>query len=312
MLVLAPNGQLLDRGVRQLPELLGPSDCLVVNDTRVRAARLRGRSGEHAVELLLVQSQGPGLYGALGRPGRRLRPGMSVAGDRWRAKVKSGWAAHPGGLVVEVETDSGTDLNSLGEMPLPPYLKEPLGDPERYQTVYSAGPPRSAAAPTAGLHLTHELLAELRRQGVSICTVRLEVGLATFSPIRSATIEGHQMHRERFEISAEAAAQIEASRRRSGRVVAVGTTVVRCLESCPDGRGGVVSGSGETGLYLLPGSTFQVVDGLLTNFHQPKSSLMVLVTAFFGEERVRGAYREAVGRGYRFLSFGDCMFGWAK
>jgi S-adenosylmethionine:tRNA ribosyltransferase-isomerase len=312
MLVLGVGGQLQDSGVGMLSEQLRPSDCLVVNDTRVRAARLRGRSGDHEVELLLIQSQGEGVFLALGRPGRRLRPGMTAVGDGWRATVKSGWDAHPGGLVVGVETDPGTDLDSLGEIPLPPYVRVPLRDPERYQTVYSAGPPRSAAAPTAGLHLTHPLLRQLGEKGVAICAVRLEVGLATFAPIRAATIEAHQMHSERFEISAAAAEMIAETRRRGGRVVAVGTTVVRCLESRSDGSGGVVGGSGETELYLLPGSRFQVVDGLLTNFHQPRSSLMVLVSAFFGEARVRRAYQHALRRGYRFLSFGDCMFGWAE
>jgi S-adenosylmethionine:tRNA ribosyltransferase-isomerase len=211
---------------------------------------------------------------------------------------------------VRVELDAGADLDQIGEMPLPPYLKERLEDRERYQTVYARGPAVSAAAPTAGLHLTEGLIEETKAAGVAVCRVQLEVGLATFSPIRAATIEAHRMHSERYQISDEAADQIRSARSRGGRVVAVGTTVVRCLESSPDGQGGVVAGAAETELYLRPSSRFLVVDGLLTNFHQPRSSLLVLVSAFYGTQRVRAAYREALDRGYRFLSFGDCMFGW--
>jgi len=311
MLVLGPDGALQDQRVSDLPAWLSPGDCLVVNDTRVRAARLRGRVDGHDAELLLVSEHGPRQHLALVRPARRLPPGTTLAGPGWRAAMLASWPAHPGGRLVEVEVDSGLDLNALGEIPLPPYIKEPLADPERYQTVYSAGPPRSAAAPTAGLHLTAALLAELAGHGVGVCRVRLEVGLATFSPIREPLIEAHQMHRERFQIGPEAAAQISSARAAGARVVAVGTTVVRCLEAGADGRGGVVAGAGETELYLRPGSEFRVVDGLLTNFHQPRSSLLVLVSAFFGPARVRAAYAEALRRGYRFLSFGDCMFGWA-
>ncbi len=311
MLVLGDGGDPVDDRVRGLPALLRPGDCVVVNDTRVRAARLRGRAGGRAAEILLVSELGPGRHLALVRPARRLQLGDTVTGPGWRAQLVAPWPTHPGGRVVVVEAEPGIDLNAVGELPLPPYIRQPLADPERYQTVYSAGPPLSAAAPTAGLHLTRALLAELDSREIGICSVRLEVGLATFSPIREVSIEAHQMHRERFRIGPEAAAQIVRARARGGRVVAVGTTVVRCLESCPDGRGGVLAQAGETELYLRPGSRFQVVDGLLTNFHQPRSSLLVLVSAFFGGARVRAAYAHALARGYRFLSFGDCMFGWA-
>lgn len=311
MLVLGAGGDLADDRVRGLPALLRPGDCVVLNDTRVRAARLRGRADGRAAEILLVSELSPGRHLALVRPARRLQPGATVTGPGWRAHLTAPWSAHPGGRVVLVEAEPGIDLNAVGELPLPPYIRQPLADPERYQTVYSAGPPLSAAAPTAGLHLTQALLAELSRRGVGICSVRLEVGLATFSPIREASIEAHQMHWERFRIGPDAASQIMGARARGGRVVAVGTTVVRCLESCPDGRGGVLAQAGQTELYLRPGSSFQVVDGLLTNFHQPRSSLLVLVSAFFGGPRVRAAYAHALAQSYRFLSFGDCMFGWA-
>lgn len=311
MLVLGEGGALADDWVSGLPAQLRAGDCLVLNDTRVRAARLRGRSGDRAAEILLVSELDPGRHLSLVRPARRLKLGDTVSGLGWRAHLVALWSAHPGGRVVDVEVEPGIDLNAVGELPLPPYIRQPLADPERYQTVYSAGAPLSAAAPTAGLHLTQALLSELVTRGVRICSVRLEVGLATFSPIREASIEAHQMHRERFQISPDAASQIMQTRARGGRVVAVGTTVVRCLESSPDGRGGVLAQSGETGLYLRPGSSFQVVDGLLTNFHQPRSSLLVLVAAFFGGPRVRAAYAHALAQSYRFLSFGDCMFGWA-
>lgn len=310
MLVLQRRGHSRDSEVSRLPEFLRAEDCLVLNDTRVRAARLRGEVEGRAGEVLLLRDLGEGRYTALVRPARALAPGSSLEGQGWRALVEARWQDHPGGRRVALEVQPGLDLEAAGEVPLPPYIKHPLDQPQRYQTVYASGPAVSAAAPTAGLHLTLELLRQLEAIGVRLVRVQLEVGLATFSPIRTRTIEAHPMHSERITISATAADQLRAARSRGGRVVAVGTTAVRCLESRPDGRGGVVPGAEETSLYLLPGSRFQVVDGLLTNFHQPRSSLLVLVSGFYGGARVRRAYRDALARGYRFLSFGDCMFGW--
>lgn len=310
MLVLEPGGGVRDSLVTDLPRLLRTGDCLVVNDTRVRAARLRGTVGERSGEVLLLRELAAGRYLALARPARALSPGAALEGRGWRAVVESVWAGHPAGREVRLDVDAGVNLAEIGEVPLPPYLKQQRGDPERYQTVYSKGPAVSAAAPTAGLHLTEELLLELEASGVVVSRVQLEVGLATFTPIRTPTIEAHPMHSERYRISSLAAAQVRASRSAGGRIIAVGTTAVRCLESSPDGEGGVLAGAGETDLYLRPGSRFQVVDGLLTNFHQPRSSLLVLVSAYYGRDRVRAAYRAALQRGYRFLSFGDCMFGW--
>jgi S-adenosylmethionine:tRNA ribosyltransferase-isomerase len=312
MLVLASAGRTRDAMVRDLPSLLLPGDCLVLNDTRVRAARLRGRVGGRSGEILLLRELGPRRYLALARPGRALVPGVALDGDGWRVVVEAGWPGHVSGREVRLETDSEVDLTAIGEVPLPPYLKQKIKDPERYQTVYARGPAVSAAAPTAGLHLTEPLLRTVEKLGVEVSRIQLEVGLATFTPIRSATIEAHSMQSERYRVSDQAAAQIGRARSAGGRVVAVGTTAVRCLESSPDGQGGVVAGAGETELYVRPGYRFQVVDGLLTNFHQPRSSLMVLVSAFYGQEAIRGAYRDALGRGYRFLSFGDCMFGWRR
>ncbi|MGH7612205.1 MAG: tRNA preQ1(34) S-adenosylmethionine ribosyltransferase-isomerase QueA [Candidatus Dormibacteria bacterium] len=310
MLVLGEQAPPRERSVSDLPEVLAAGDCLVVNDTRVRRSRLRGRLGEGSAEVLLLGQDAPGRQLALVRPARRLQPGTTVTGEGWRAKVLALWPGHPGGRVVALEAEPGVDLELVGEPPLPPYIHRALPDPERYQTVYAQGRPVSAAAPTAGLHVTQSLLTDLARVGVGLARVQLEVGLATFAPIRAQTVEAHRMHEERISISTAAAAAIRLCRERGGRVVAVGTTVVRCLESLPDGQGGVRAGSCETGLYLRPGCGFSVVDGLLTNFHQPRSSLLVLVCAFFGRDRALGAYREALERGYRFLSFGDCMFGW--
>jgi S-adenosylmethionine:tRNA ribosyltransferase-isomerase len=310
MLVVGREGGLEDRGVADLPSLLRPGDCLVVNDTRVRAARLRGRVAGRPGELLLLRDLGQGRFSALVRPGKLLRPGAALHGRGWRGAVVNTWPGHAGGRVVALELEPGVELEGVGEVPLPPYLREPLEDPERYQTVYSVGAGVSVAAPTAGLHLTEGLLAKVEVLGASICRVQLEVGIGTFAPIRTSTIEGHRMHSERYCISEAAVAQLRATRAGGGRVVAVGTTAVRCLESSPDGEGAVCAGGGDTDLYLRPGCRFQVVDGLLTNFHQPRSSLLVMVSAFFGTETVRTAYHQALAWGYRFLSFGDCMFGW--
>lgn len=310
MLVLEQGGGCRDSRVTELPALLRPGDCLVVNDTRVRAARLTGLVGERPAEVLLLREMGNFRYVALTRPAKSLLPGAVIRGIGWRVAVEALWGGHPAGREVRLETDPGVELSEIGEVPLPPYLKQKLEDPERYQTVYAVGPPVSAAAPTAGLHVTEALLQEVEDAGVLISRIQLEVGLATFTPIRTETIEEHPMHAERYRISAEAAARLNGARAAGGRVVALGTTAVRCLESSPDGDGGVVPGAGETELYLRPGCRFQVVDGLLTNFHQPRSSLLVLVSAFYGLDRIRDAYQGALERGYRFLSLGDCMFGW--
>ncbi|HVB13829.1 MAG TPA: tRNA preQ1(34) S-adenosylmethionine ribosyltransferase-isomerase QueA [Candidatus Dormibacteraeota bacterium] len=312
MLVLEPEGTSRDSRVTELPRLLRPGDCLVVNDTRVRAARLRGWVGERSGEILLLRELAAGRYLALARPARALPPGAAMAGEGWRVLVESVWPGHPAGREVFLQAEPGVELAEIGEVPLPPYLKQRLRDPGRYQTVYATGPAVSAAAPTAGLHLTETLLQEVEQAGVLVSRVQLEVGLATFTPIRTKTIEAHPMHAERYRIGALAAAQVQSTRSAGGRVVAVGTTAVRCLESSPDGSGGVLAGSGETELYLRPGSHFRVVDGLLTNFHQPRSSLLVLVSAFYGRDRVLAEYSGALQRGYRFLSFGDCMFGWRR
>lgn len=309
------DAPLEDRGFRDLPELLHPDDLLVLNDTRVRAARLRTRSENGGtIEVLVVQALGDGRYACLVRPGRRLRPGRTVQfGDGLSATIEGDSPGHPGARLVRFHcSEGGVDdtIERLGTVPLPPYIHEPLQDSRRYQTVYAQSPPQSAAAPTAGLHFTPRVLHALRDKGIRTTTVRLEVGLGTFAPIRSDRVDAHAMHEERFELPAQAADDIARTRAGGGRVVAVGTTAVRTLESCAAGGGLVAPQQGATRLFLKPGSPFQVVDAMLTNFHAPRSSLVVLVAAFIGTDRWRAAYGHALRGGYRFLSFGDCMLCW--
>ncbi len=289
----------------------------MVNDTRVRAARLRTRT-EHGgtVELLVLHHLGERRYACLVRPGRRLREGRRIDFDGGLAATVEGEAAgHPGARVVRFDgADGEVDqaIERLGTVPLPPYIHQALADPQRYQTVFAAGAPESAAAPTAGLHFTPRILAALAERGVGTATVRLEVGLATFAPIRTERIDEHEMHEESYELPEATATAIAQTRRRGGRVIAVGTTAVRTLETCAtaDGTGTVTPARGSTRLFLRPGTPFRVTDGLLTNFHAPRSSLLVLLAAFVGVDRWRTAYAHALAGEYRFLSFGDCMLCW--
>jgi S-adenosylmethionine:tRNA ribosyltransferase-isomerase len=297
------------RRVGDLPALLRPGDLLVVNDTRVVPARLFGRSaGGGKIELLLVERQGPREWDALVRPGRRARPGTVVDFD--------------GGLTAEVlaKGDDGRHrirfseeveghLDRIGHIPLPPYIKRPDQETDRaaYQTVY-ARHPGAIAAPTAGLHFSEPLLAALRAAGVETAAVTLHVGIGTFKPVTAELVHEHRMDREPYTVPEETAAALQAVRERGGRVVAVGTTVVRTLEAAALAGGGVVqAGAGSTDLFIVPGFRFQVVDVLLTNFHLPRSTLLLLVSAFAGRDRVLAAYQEAIAEGYRFYSYGDAM-----
>ena len=313
LLVLAAEGDDRHRRIAELPELLAPGDLLVVNDSRVMPARLfaRRRPGGGRVELLLVERLAPRLWTALARPGRRLRAGsvLEVPGSE--------------GPVLELEVESAGDdglyrlrgdrpvapvLEGHGHVPLPPYIDRPdtAADRERYQTVFARAP-GSIAAPTAGLHFDDRLLAGLERRGVEICALTLHVGPGTFQPIRGGRIDEHRMAEERFAVTAEAAARVARARERGGRVVAVGTTVVRTLETVAAGGGRIHAATGRTELFIHPGHRFRVVDLLLTNFHLPRSTLLVLVCALGGRRRVLAAYREAVAAGYRFYSYGDAM-----
>jgi S-adenosylmethionine:tRNA ribosyltransferase-isomerase len=316
LLHLGPDGSTADHRFTDLPALLRAGDLLVANDSRVRAARLRGRlDGGAAAEVLLLERLGADRFTALVRPGRRLHEGarLSVAGGL-RVRVQGPAAGHPGARVVTLACDGDVDdaIAQAGEAPLPPYIRAPLADPGRYQTVYAAGPPASAAAPTAGLHFTDRVHRALAEHGIGWATLQLDVGLGTFAPITAADVRGHRMHTERCALPAATVAAVEATRSRGGRVVAVGTTAVRTLESHVGDGGWLAAGETPADLYITPGHRFAVVDGLLTNFHQPRSSLLVLLAAFAGAERWRGAYDHALARGYRFLSFGDCMLCWRR
>jgi S-adenosylmethionine:tRNA ribosyltransferase-isomerase len=299
LLVDQPEGEPLDRHVRDLPDLLRSGDLLVVNDTRVIPARLNlTKATGGRAEVLLAERTGLRTWTALVRPGRRLPPG-TVLEHEGVPVVEVGEALADGERAVTVlgDEDPLALVGHIGAVPLPPYITEPLDDPERYQTVF-ADRPGSAAAPTAGLHLTDDVLERCRRQGVRVATVDLEVGLGTFAPIRADEVEDHVVHTERYVVPHETVAAVEAAE----RVVAVGTTVVRTLESWA----ATGATEGPTDLYVRRGHRFAKVDVLLTNFHVPRSSLLVLVDAFVGD-RWRDLYATALARGYRFLSFGDAM-----
>lgn len=315
LLQLSRDGGISDHVFTELPALLRPGDLLVANDTRVRHARLHGSDAAgRAVELLLLEHLGGDDYTCLARPGKRVFPGSEIRFEGGlTAAVLAGAGTHPGERTVRLRAESGEverAVDGAGAAPLPPYIRGYQGDPGRYQTVYASGAPSSAAAPTAGLHFTAAVLGALRERGIRWTTVRLDVGLGTFAPMRTDSVDDHVMHRERYEVSEAAAAAIERARVSGGRVVAVGTTVVRVLESCA-GAGGVRAGAGTTDLFIRPGFGFRAVDGLLTNFHQPRSTLLVLLAAFIGDAW-RDAYAHALHNGYRFLSFGDCMLCWPQ
>ncbi|PIE54990.1 MAG: tRNA preQ1(34) S-adenosylmethionine ribosyltransferase-isomerase QueA [Dethiosulfovibrio peptidovorans] len=302
------DGTMEHRRFSDLTEYLHPGDLLVRNDTRVMAARLMGTKigGGAKVELLLLSRLSDRTWEALVRPGRRLQPGVPVElEDGTTVTIEANRSeglrevAFPDGLNVDKLMDR------LGVVPLPPYITNTSSPAESYQTVFSRNP-RSAAAPTAGLHFTSELLDKVARMGVEIVDVTLHVGLGTFRPVQEDDIRAHHMHRERCFISSKTAEAVNRARREGRRVVAVGTTSVRTLESMVE-NGEVVSGSRETSLYIYPGFRFQAVDAMITNFHLPHSSLLMLVSAFAGLDMVQNAYREAVRREYRFFSFGDAM-----
>ena len=294
----------------ELPQFLHPGDCLVLNDSRVLPARLIGhRPTGGACEVLLLVNKRDNLWECLVRPGRKLRPGAQVIfGDGQltatiEAELNDGKRAvrfHYQGIFLEI-------LEQLGKMPLPPYIKAELQDQERYQTVYSrvVG---SAAAPTAGLHFTPELLEQIRDMGVKECYVTLHVGLGTFRPVKAEEIQDHEMHSEFCQISRETADIINETKRNGGRVICVGTTSCRTVESFAAEDGTLSERSGWTNIFIYPGYKFKVLDALITNFHLPQSTLIMLVSALAGREHILAAYEEAVRERYRFFSFGDAMF----
>ncbi|MBO1074766.1 tRNA preQ1(34) S-adenosylmethionine ribosyltransferase-isomerase QueA [Roseomonas marmotae] len=301
-----------DRIVRELPSLLRPGDLMVVNDTRVIPARLRARRGKARIEIMLNRAEAGGTWHALVRGAKKLRPGdiLSIEGAPELApRVLE--KQEGGGVLLDFGPDQAllaAALEKAGEIPLPPYIARPDGprpeDREDYQPIF-ARQPGAVAAPTASLHFTPELLAGLEARGVSQVEVTLHVGAGTFLPIRGDNPREHKLHAEWGEVTEEAAAAINAARARGGRIVAIGTTALRLLESAVDDQGVIHPFRGLTDIFLLPGHRFHSADVLLTNFHLPKSSLFMLVSAFSGTARMRDAYAHAVAAGYRFYSYGD-------
>ena len=303
------TGEIEHRHFYELPEYLRPGDCLVLNDTRVLPARLLGcrRSGG-GVELVLLRDLGEGRWECLSRPGRKTKPGteLSFGDGELTATVEA--VAEGGNRIVQFHYEGIflEVLERLGKMPLPPYIKAELQDSERYQTVYSREL-GSAAAPTAGLHFTSELLKQISDMGVKVCYVTLHVGLGTFRPVKEEEIEDHEMHSEFCVIPPETAEIVNETKREGGRVIAVGTTSCRTLESFAEENGELKPGSRWTDIFIYPGYRFKYIDALITNFHLPESTLIMLVSALAGREHILHAYEVAVQEGYRFFSFGDSM-----
>ena len=291
-------------------DYLNKGDCLVINNTRVIPARLigekEGTGGK--VEVLLLKRRANDVWETLVKPGKKLKPGAKITfGDgRLRAEVLE--VVEEGNRLVKFHYEGIFEeiLDSLGEMPLPPYITHKLEDKEMYQTVYAKFD-GSAAAPTAGLHFTKELLNKIEEKGIKIASITLHVGLGTFRPVKVDDVNNHHMHTEWYEVNAEAAEIINETKRNGGRVICVGTTSCRTIESVADENGYMKAKTGETDIFIYPGYKFKVMDGLITNFHLPESTLVMLVSAFAGKENVLSAYETAVKERYRFFSFGDAM-----
>ncbi len=304
------DGSIEHRNFHEITAYLRKGDCLVMNDSRVIPARLLGKREPTggAVEVLLLTDKGDGLWQCLVKPARKLHPGaeLSFGDGALTATVEEDGEDgnrtvrfHYDGIFLEI-------LERLGKMPLPPYIKEELQDAERYQTVYSkvSG---SAAAPTAGLHFTKELLAQLEQKGVTLAYITLHVGLGTFRPVKAEEVTEHHMHSEYCVLPPETAAVLNETRKNGGRIVCVGTTSCRTLESLVDEDGGFAEKAKWTDIFIYPGYRFKAMDALITNFHLPESTLIMLVSAFAGYDSIMNAYREAVKERYRFFSFGDAM-----
>lgn len=310
LMVLPRNGGKIEhKHFYDLPEFLKPGDCLVLNNTRVLPARLYGTREDTGavVEFVLLRQHGNKLWECLAGPGKKAKTGYKFRfSDKLTATVTD--VLEDGNRMIEFacEGDFFAVLDEVGQMPLPPYIKEKLKDKERYQTVYSkdAG---SAAAPTAGLHFTKEMLENIRAMGVNIAYVTLHVGLGTFRPVKVEDVTQHKMHTEHYYIPEEAAKTINETRKNGGRVICVGTTSCRTVESCAKKYGEIRECSGDTDIFIYPGFEFRCMDGLITNFHLPESTLIMLVSAFAGYDNVMNAYNTAVKERYRFFSFGDAM-----
>lgn len=311
LLLNKETGETEHKHFYDLPSYLRPGDCLVLNDSRVLPARLIGKRepGGGAVEIVLLIDRGDNVWECLVRPGRKVKPGVRLSFGDGALKAEVLEVKEGGNRLIRFEYEGIflEILEQLGKMPLPPYIKEELQDAERYQTVYSREV-GSAAAPTAGLHFTKELLNQIQSMGVKVCYVTLHVGLGTFRPVKAEDILEHEMHSEFCMISAETARVINETKKNGGRVICVGTTACRTIESWANEDGTMKECSGWTNIFIYPGYQFKVLDCLVTNFHLPESTLIMLVSALAGREHVLDAYRQAVELKYRFFSFGDAMF----
>ncbi len=304
------TGEISHHIFKEVPSFLKPGDCLVLNNTKVIPARLFGTKEETGavVEFLLLKRLEGDVWESLVKPGKKAREGMRFTFGEGKLKAEIVGIAEEGKRLVHFEYEGIWEeiLDELGEMPLPPYITHQLQDNTRYQTVY-AKYEGCAAAPAAGLHFTNELLDEIRTMGVDVVFVTLHVGLGTFRPVKEENILDHHMHSEYYEVSEDAADRINACKDRGGRVICVGTTSCRTLESAATDEGRVKAGCDNTEIFIYPGYEFKVLDGLITNFHLPESTLIMLVSALAGREHVLAAYEEAIKERYRFFSFGDAM-----
>ena len=305
------TGEIEHHIFREITDYLNPGDCLVLNNTKVIPARLMGKKAETGagIEVLLLKRKENDVWETLVKPGKKARPGTVIEVGDGLLKAEVLEVVEEGNRLIRFKYDGIFEevLDQLGEMPLPPYITHKLQDKNRYQTVY-AKYEGSAAAPTAGLHFTPELLQQIEQKGVSIAYVTLHVGLGTFRPVKEDNVLNHHMHSEYYEISQEAADLINQAKEQGGRVVCVGTTSTRTIESAADEQGKLHACSGNTEIFIYPGYRFKVLDALITNFHLPESTLVMLVSALAGREQVLHAYAEAVKERYRFFSFGDAMF----
>ena len=305
------TGEIRHRVFRDIRRYLRPGDCLVINDTKVIPARLIGTKKDTGarIEFLLLKRRDKDVWETLVKPGRKCREGAEVVFGNGDLEARVTEVLPDGNRLVAFSYEGIFEevLDRLGQMPLPPYITHELKDKDRYQTVY-ARYEGSAAAPTAGLHFTEELLGQIEAMGVRIARVTLHVGLGTFRPVKVEDVAEHHMHSEFYMVSEEAARLINGTKQAGGRIISVGTTSTRTLESVALPDGTVVPGSGNTEIFIYPGYTFKVIDGLITNFHLPESTLLMLVSALAGKDHILAAYREAVKMGYRFFSFGDAMF----
>lgn len=305
------DGSVEHRHFTDILDYLKKGDCLVINDTRVIPARLYGHKEETGalIEILLLKRRENDIWECLVKPGKKARPGARITFGNGILTGEITDIVEEGNRLIQFHYEGIFEeiLDQLGEMPLPPYITHKLQDKNRYQTVY-AKHDGSAAAPTAGLHFTEELLEKVKEKGVNIAHVTLHVGLGTFRPVKVDDVEQHHMHSEFYMVEEDQAKLINDTKKQGGRVISVGTTSCRTLESAADENGILRAGSGWTEIFIYPGYRFKIIDGLITNFHLPESTLMMLVSALAGKERIMAAYEEAVQERYRFFSFGDAMF----